>query len=155
LSFKKLRIFALLLLLVLVAGTSLWEGMLVRGWMRPLEVVIYPINGDGSDQTRAYIASLSASQFDEIGDFFKQQSQRYRLQQFPGMQIRLEPAIQAPPPQTDSSAHSALSAIAWSLRLRYFAFRNTLFWQNLGRIRLFIVFHAGEQGKPKPHKTIS
>jgi hypothetical protein len=155
LSFKKLRIFALLLLLVLVAGTSFWEGMLVRGWLRPLEVVIYPINGDSnnenSDQTQSYIASLSANQFDEIGDFFRQQSQRYRLQQFPGMQIRLEPEIQASPPQTDSSAHSALSAIAWSLRLRYFALRNTPFWQNLGRIRLFIVFHAGEQGKPLQH----
>lgn len=154
-SLKKFRIFALLLLLVLVAGTSFWEGMLVRGWIRPLEVVIYPINGDSnnaqSEQTQTYIARLSNKQFDEIGDFFKQQAQRYRWQRFPGMHIRLEPEIPAPPPQTDNSAHSALSAISWSLRLRYFAFRNTPFWQNLGRIRLFVVFHAGEQGKPLQH----
>ncbi len=154
-SFKKFRIIVLLLLLVLVAGTSFWEGLLVRGWIRPLEVAIYPINGDrdndNSIQTAAYIAHLSASQFDEIGAFFKRQSQRYRLQQMPTMQIQVAPEILTPPPHTDSGARNALSAISWSLRLRYFAFRNTPFWQNLGRIRLFVVFHAGEQGIPLQH----
>lgn len=154
-SFKKFRIIVLLLLLALVAGTSFWEGLWVRGWTRPLEVVIYPINGDrdkdNSDQTQAYIASLSARQFDEIGGFFQQQSQRYRLQQMPEMHIRLAPEIQTPPPRLAGGARNALSAISWSLRLRYFAFRNTPFWQNLGRIRLFVVFHAGEQGKPLQH----
>ena len=150
-SFKKFRIIALLLLLVAVAGTSFWEGLLVRGWLRPLEVVIYPLNGDGSDQTRAYIASLSAGQFDEIGAFFTQQAQRHRLQKLPGINIQLQPELPTLPPQAASGARNALSAITWSLRLRYFAFRNTPFWQNLGRIRLFVVFHAGEQGKPLQH----
>jgi hypothetical protein len=151
LSFKKIRIVALLLLLAAVAGVSWWEGLWVRAWMRPLEVVIYPINGDASEQTQAYIAGLSAAQFEEIGGFFTQQAQRRRLQALPGMQIRLEREIATPPPQIENGAHSAWSAIAWSLRLRYFAFRHTPFWQNLGRIRLFVVFHAGEQGKPLQH----
>ena len=154
-SFKKLRIIALLLLLVLLAGTSFWEGLLVRGWIKPLEVVIYPINGDSENdssvQTAAYIAHLHASQFDEIGAFFKQQSQRFRLQQMPAMQIQVASEILNPPPQSETGPRHALSAIAWSLRLRYFAFRHTPFWQNLGRIRLFVVFHAGEQGKPLQH----
>lgn len=150
-SFKGFRILVLLLLLAAVAGVSVWEGLWVRGWIRPLEVVIYPINGDGSEQTQAYIAGLSAAQFDEIGVFFTQQAERHRLQKLPGMQIRLEPEITAPPPQIENGARSALSSVVWSLRLRSFAFRHTPFWQNLGRIRLFVVFHAGEEGKPLQH----
>lgn len=150
-SFKSIRVILLLLVLLLVASVSVWEGLLVRGWLRPLEVAIYPINGDGSAQTQAYIASLSASQFDEIGDFFRQQSQRYRLQKSPGVDIRLEPQIRTSPPQTNNGARNAFSSIAWSLRLRYFAFRNTPFWHNLGRIRLFVLFHSGEPGLPLQH----
>jgi len=155
LSFKKFRIIILLLLLAAVAGISVWEGLWVRGWIRPLEVAIYPINGDGpgegSAQTQAYIAGLSATQFDEIGAFFTQQAARHRLQKLPGLQVRLEREISTLPPQLDSGSRGALSSIAWSLRLRTFAFRNTPFWQNLGRIRLFVVFHAGEDGKPLQH----
>ena len=150
-SFKVFRILVLLLLLAAVAGVSVWEGLWVRGWTRPLVVAIYPINGDGSEQTQAYIASLSTAQFDEIGAFFTQQAQRHRLQKLPGMQLRLEPAIVASPPQIGNGARSTLSSITWSLRLRYFAFRNTPFWQNLGRIRLFVVFHAAENDKPLQH----
>lgn len=150
-SFKQVRILVLLLVLVLIASTTVWESILVRGWLRPLEIVIYPINGDGAAKTQAYIASLTADQFDEIGDFFKQQSRRYRWQRLPGVHIQLEQEIQTAPPQTGSNVHSALSAAAWSLRLRYFAFRNTPFWHNLGRIRLFVLFHTGEQGVPLQH----
>lgn len=150
-SFKRFRIILLLLVLVLVAGVSIWEGLLVRGWIRPLEVAIYPINGDASEQTQAYIASLTASQFEEIGTFFRQQSQRYRLHRLPAINIRLEPEIATPPPQSANETRSALSAMTWSLRLRYFAFRQTPFWHNLGRIRLFVLFHSGEQGVPLQH----
>ena len=133
---------ALLLVLLLVAGVTVWEGLLVRGWLRPLEVSIYPINGDGSALTEAYIIRLSVQQFDAIGDFLQQQAKRYRLQPLPDVKIRLEPEIKAPPPQTNNGAHSALSSITWSLRLRYYAFRHTPFWSNLGRIRLFEIGRA-------------
>lgn len=149
--FKKFRVIVLLLLLAAVAGVTIWEGAWVRGWNRPLEVAVYPINGDDSEQTQAYIAGLSAAQFDEIGAFFTQQAERHRLQKLPGMQIRLEPEILAAPPQIENGARSAFSSVTWSLRLRYYAFRNTPFWKNLGRIRLFVVFHAGEAGKPLQH----
>lgn len=150
-SFKKIRVLVLLLVLLLVAGVTIWEGLLVRGWLRPLEVSIYPINGDASEHTEAYIRSLSAQQFDAIGDFLQQQSKRYRLQQLPAVMIRLEPEIKVPPPQTNNGTRSALDSITWSLRLRYYAFRHTPFWRNLGRIRLFVLFHTGAQGVPLQH----
>ena len=47
-TFRRIRI--LLLLGVLAAAISLtWlEQSMVRGWRAPLEVVVIPINGDGS-----------------------------------------------------------------------------------------------------------
>ena len=35
--------------------------------------------------------------------------------------------------------------------MRYYAFHTTPFWKNLGRIRLFVVYHQGEEGKPLQH----
>jgi len=151
LSFKRFRIFLLLLILALVASTTLWEGMLVRSWKQPLQIVIYPINGDGSAETEAYISGLQPSQFEEIGNFLLTQGQRYRLGQLPTPHLQLAPALQTPPPQTEQGPRSVLSAILWSLRLRYYAFRNTPFWQSLGQIRLFVLFHTGEDGKPLQH----
>ena len=124
--------------------------MLVRSWLRPLEVAIYPINGDGSDETAAYIVALSESQFEEIGTFIVEQATHHRLQPLPGFHIRLKHEIQALPPQPPQE-RSALAAIAWSLKMRYFAFHHTPFWENLGRIRFFVVFHQGEEGKPLQH----
>lgn len=151
LSFKKIRVIALLLLLLLVASVTVWEGLWVRGWLHPLEVSIYPINGDGTARTEAYISDLSAQQFDAISDFLQQQARRYRLQPLPALKIRLEPEITTPPPQTKNGARGAFTSITWSLRLRYYAFRTTPFWSNLGRIRLFVLFHTGEQGVPLQH----
>ena len=150
-SFKKIRVITLLLALLLIASVTVWEGFWVRGWVRPLEISIYPINGDGSALTEAYVSSLSAQQFEAIGDFLQQQAKRYRLQQIPAVNIRLEPEIKVPPPQTNNGARSALASITWSLRLRHYAFRHTPFWSNLGRVRLFVLFHTGAQGIPLQH----
>ena len=35
--------------------------------------------------------------------------------------------------------------------MRYYAFRHTPFWNSLGKIRLFVVYHEGEAGKPLQH----
>jgi hypothetical protein len=150
-SFKKSRILVLLLLLAFVGGISFWEGLVVRSWVRPLQVVIYPINGDGSEATDTYIDALSVEQFREIGTFFDRQAARYRLKKLPPVRIELgKPIAQLPPPPPEG-ARSPLAAILWSLETRYFAFHNTPFWRNLGRIRLFVVYHQGEDGKPLQH----
>jgi hypothetical protein len=150
-SFRAIRITVLLLVLALVGGVTYWEGVLVRSWLRPLDIVIHPINGDGSDASAAYIAQLSETRFQEIGNFFDAQAERFRLKKLPAVHIRLGREITQLPPPPPEGARSALASIVWSLKTRYYAFRHTSFWSSFGRIRLFVVYHEGEEGKPLQH----
>lgn len=150
-SFRKFRIILLLLILVMVAGITYWESMLVRSWLRPLEVSIYAVNGDGTDAGAAYIAQLSDGSFQEIAAFFDQQAARHRLKKLPPARIKLTGEIRQAPPAPPSGERGVLSSLLWSLKMRYYAFHNTPFWENMGRIRLFVVYHEGEDGKPLQH----
>ncbi len=125
--------------------------MLVRSWLRPLEVSIYAVNGDGTDAGAAYIAQLSDESFQEIAAFFDQQAARHRLKKLPPARIKLAGEIRQAPPAPPSGERGVLSSLLWSLKMRYYAFHATPFWENVGRIRLFVVYHEGEDGKPLQH----
>lgn len=149
-SFRKIRIIFLLLILLGVASVTYWEGMLVRSWQQPLEISIYPINGDQSETSAAYITQLTAQSFQEIVTFFDQQAERHRLKALPLTRIKLASELRKAPP-IPPRERSALTSLIWSLQMRYYAFRSTPFRENLGRIRLFVVYHEGEEGKPLQH----
>ena len=119
-------------------------------WRQPLQVVIYPINGDNSAEVAHYIAGLDAAQFAEIPEFVRKQSERYRLKPLPLPQITLGKVVADAPPVQPMNG-SMLDTLRWSLKLRYYVFHNTPFWQSLGRIKLFVVYHQGEDGIPLEH----
>lgn len=150
-SFRTIRILFLLTVLAAAAGMTYWESMVVRNWLRPLEVTIYPVNGDGTAEVDEYIASLKQDDFQEIGLFIASQAERYRGKDLPPVNIRLAGEIKTLPPAPPEGRHSAFSAILWSLGLRHYAFDNSPFWGSLGVVRLFVVYHQGEDGKPLQH----
>ncbi len=150
-SFRTVRILLLLGFLAAASGVTYWESVVVRNWLRPLEVSIYPVNGDGSAQTDEYIAALKQADFQEIGRFIASQSERYRGKDLAVVNIRLAEAIRTPPPSLPQGHRSAFSAVLWSLRLRHYTFGHTPFWASLGAVRLFVVYHQGEDGKPLQH----
>lgn len=150
-SFRLIRILFLLGLLLLAAGMNYWERLAVTQWLRPLEVVIYPVAGDGSDEVRAYLDRLEASHFEEIGRFIQTQSERYAGSRMPLAPIRLGPEIGEIPPAPQTAGQSQMQALLWSLKLRYYAFRHTPFFDSLGQIKLFVVYHRGEEGVPLQH----
>lgn len=150
LSFRRLRILILLSLLGTITAVTSWERWSVAQWQQPLRVVIYPVNGDDTEAVAAYIAGLSAASFREIPDFIRQQSERYRAKPVPLPQLMLGNVVTgAPPPQPVNG--SLLDTLWWSLRLRYYVFHHTSFWHSLGRIKLFVVYHQGEDGIPLEH----
>lgn len=150
-SFRAIRILLLLILFAGISGMTYWESMVVRNWTRPLEVVIYPVNGDGTEDVSVYIAGLKQDDFQEIGRFIASQAERYRGKDLPPVNIRLAGEIKTLPPAPPEERHSAFSAILWSLGLRHYAFDNSPFWDSLGVVRLFVVYHQGEDGKPLQH----
>lgn len=150
-SFRAIRIAILLLLFIGISALTYWEGRSVIEWKRPLQIVIYPIAASDSEAVRAYTAALSAAQFEEITTFMVLESARYRLKPVPKPVITLGQTVTELPPAGPRGARSALDNLVLSLKLRYYAFRNAPFWENIGRIRLFVVYHEATDGKPLDH----
>jgi hypothetical protein len=138
------RILILLVVLALVAGVSLWERLWVRSWARPLEVAIYPIAVDAA--AADHVGRLTGEAFEDIGAFFVREAAR-RQRRHPAPRLVLHAPLTVPPPL--AQARSALEAIQWTLRLRWYAYRNTPFWRSLGKVRLFVLYH-----EPRPNLTL-
>lgn len=142
------RILILLLVLLAVAGVTVSERLWVRAWARPLAVAIYPIAMDATSE--AHVAALRAEDFQELGAFLVSESQRWaRGKAVPPPRIVLKPALREPPPL--AQARSGFDAIRYSLRLRWYAFRHTSFWESLGGVRLFVLYHRPRDGESLPH----
>lgn len=119
---RNLRILGLSLLLIFVALKTWEEHYAATRWIAPLRVAIYPIAGDASPVTARYMAGLDAARFAPIDRFFARQAAHYDLAERAPVQTRLQPALAERPPQRTAGA-GILATIAWSLRLRFWAWR--------------------------------
>ncbi len=120
---KKIRIAILLYILLMVAVSAWLSKTSTTDWDKPLNIVIYLINGDGSTISRHYINSLRESDFDDIEAFFEREAKRYRLVLKKPVDISLAGELDAHPPKPPSS-RSTLSTIIWSLKLRYWVWKH-------------------------------
>lgn len=141
------RILVLLTILLLVGGMTLGERLWVRSWTQPLKVAIYPIAMDPT--ARAYIDQLQAKDFEDIGHFLAREAPRWGRKGLPAPRITWMAPLATPPPLP--GVQSKLEAIQWSLRLRWYAFRNTPFWSSLGTVRLFVLYHPVQFNQALPH----
>ncbi len=150
-TFRRVRI--LILLGILVAAVSLtWlEQSLVRSWRGPLDVVVIPINGDGSPQAAETIRALRESDFDDINAFLERETARYGVRQSPVMQVTLLPELKQKPPAPPHDG-SVLKTIFWSLQLRGWVYRQSEAWlPQLGTIKLFVLYHKPQDGVALAH----
>ena len=141
--FKKIRIFALLLVLFIV-GMSAWrEQAQATSWEHSLNLVVYPINGDGSDVSARYIAELTPARFDTLTEFFSTQATRYDVRLAYGqapVRVHVAPAVSERPPPPPTSANP-LSVGFWSLKMRYWAWKHGDHGTGPGQIRMFVLYH--------------
>lgn len=150
-SFRAARVGLLLLALAAAGGYTWWERLWVRSWQAPLAVEIYPISGDGAEDTARYMQSLSSSQFQPIAGFFASQMARFRLGDANPVQVSLGPEIHDLPPVPPKDGNP-LRVVAWSLSLRYWVYRHTpSILPSFGKIRLFVVYHTVQEGEALPH----
>jgi hypothetical protein len=150
-TFRRFRI--LILLGILAAAVSLtWlEQSLVRSWRGPLDVVMIPINGDGSQQAAETIRALQESDFDDINVFLERETARYGVKLSPAMRVTLQPELHARPPAPPRDG-SVLKTIFWSLKLRGWVYRQSGEWlPQLGTIKLFLLYHAPQDGMALAH----
>lgn len=139
---KKLRITLLLLVLATVALNT-WRGQQqVRDWTHTIQIAIFPINGDGSPATARLIASLREEDFKDIEAFLDEQAHAHGIDNPRPALVSLQPALrESPPPQPPR--HNALDTVLWSLKLRYWAWRQP---NGVPRahIRAFVIFRDSD-----------
>lgn len=120
--FRTLRITVLLILLFAVAGDAWLTQLRSTDWDEALWVSVYPINADGSAATADYIASLDSDTFAPVADFLSREAERYAIGQSKPMQLRLAAEVRERPP-TPPPNGQRLAVMAWSLKMRYWAWR--------------------------------
>ncbi len=139
---KKLRITVLLLILASVALNT-WRGQQqVRDWSHTIQIAIFPINGDGREATARRIASLKTEDFRDIEEFLAEQAHAHGISNPRPAMVSLQPALNSLPPAAPSQ-HNAFDIVLWSLKLRYWAWRQPA-GSPRAHIRAFVIFHDSD-----------
>ena len=150
LTLKQFRVLFLLSILVYVITDQATAQYYARSWKNTLYVVIYPINGDGTQTSQQIIDTLTEKKFAPLEQFIAQQAQQYKIQLHLPIKIKLASQVGKPPPLPKINA-GIFSAILWSLKMRWWAwYENT--YPNRKDIRLFIEYYANET--PDSHISV-
>ncbi|MBF0284764.1 MAG: hypothetical protein HQL51_09925 [Magnetococcales bacterium] len=149
-GWRNVRIAALLMLLVMVASTTLLTRMRVADWSRPLPVLLFPVQGDDSPVTARHLQSLTLENFQELETFFIREAKRYQLPMENPLRLQLEKPLLEQPPEPPREP-TPLKVIAWSLGLRFWVTRLDPEFRPGGRVRLFLVFHDPGLKPTVPH----
>jgi hypothetical protein len=137
---RNIRVLILLLILLWAATHTWFERISSTGWKQPLWVGIFPVNADGSATAQAYIDGLQTREFADIEDFMAREAHRYGKELTEPVHIVLYPQVRQIPPQLDRG--DGLVGIAlWSLKLRWFAWREATVSRAPPRVRLFVLYH--------------
>nr|MBL8411255.1 hypothetical protein [Dechloromonas sp.] len=150
--FRKIRILILLLALATV-GLGAWRAnSRLTAWEHTIHVAIYPIAADDSPATARFIRELDNESFADIGQWLQDETRRHGRSVLQPVGIRLGPVINEQPPLPPSQA-SALDAIFWSLKLRWWASQHDRIDGPKPNVRLFVLFHDPERNGAVPHST--
>ncbi len=134
--FKAFRITILLLILFFVSLSTWLAQARSTNWNDSLWVKVYPINADGSDSSRDYIATLEVEDFSEIESFVAREIEKYGHSLSRPVRMELGREIREQPPAVGDQP-GVLGIMLWSLKMRWWA----------GSV-------AGPQDSPKPDVRI-
>lgn len=150
--FRKFRILLLLIVLATV-GLGAWRAnSRLTAWEHTIHVAIYPVAADDSPATARFIAELSNDSFADIGEWLQGQSNKYGRSVLQPVAVRVAPPVSDKPPLPPSPA-SALDAVLWSLKLRWWASQHDQISGPKPNVRLFVLFHDPGRESALPHST--
>ncbi len=148
-KFKTVRIVVLLLILVVVAGNAWLTGLRSTDWDIPLEVVIYPVNADGSEETAAYISDLEEEVFRPVSRYMASEAADYQVELLEPVTVELAPEVDSLPPPAPFGG-SVLQVMIWSLRLRWWAWQVETY-DGPANIRIFVLYFNPDRYKHLGH----
>ncbi len=147
-TFKALRVFILLFILLLVSGGIYLDRLRSTDWNDPLWVIVYPINGDGSEVSQNYIEKLQRKRFEPVENFFIRESEKYNLGLTTPIKVFLAPELKETPPEPPRDG-SILSTILWSLKMRYWVYTHNDY-DGPSDIKIFLKYYDDVDNQPVP-----
>jgi len=150
--FKKIRIAILALILVNVAVGAWLTRARTTAWAHPLRVAVFPIAGDSSPATASYIAALATETFTPVDDFFREEGKRHGLTLSRPVELRLARRVDGLPPEPPYG-QGGLPVLLWSLKMRFWAWRNGDVDGPAPHVRLFVIFHDPKLSASVPHSV--
>lgn len=146
---KKIRILILLSVLLVVAVNA-WRDQ-NQNWDRPVLVLLHPINADGQTTTGQYIRQLNIENFKDSQNFLAGTSAGYR-----GTKVdfiyQLGRELPQIPPKVPENA-SVLQAIVWSLKFRYYAWKQHQSSDGRPTVTLYLNYYDPQQTSALKHST--
>jgi hypothetical protein len=150
--FKAFRILILLFILAAVALGAWRSKTQSVEWKYDLPINIYLLNGDDSENVAKYLRGLTAADFKQIEKFMRDEAERYGRSSSASIEIKLGGIIASLPPVPPHNA-SALDAIAWSLKMRWWAFRSAKTVGPGPQVKMFLLYFDPAQNKSLDHST--
>jgi len=150
--FKVIRVFILLLILAGVAIGAWRDKILSVEWKSTLPVTIFLINADGSPVVTDYLHSLSVANFKPIETFMRDEAIRYDRASSASIEVKLGGIIDSQPPEAPHNGNP-LEVILWSLKMRWWAFRNTDTIGPIPQVKIFLLYFDPAQTKRLGHST--
>lgn len=146
---KKIRVLCLLIILFIVAVNAYRDQN--QDWSRPIIVMLHPINADGQVATQNYIQSLNLSELTSAQEYLKQMSAQYRGQPI-SLYFQMGRELKKMPPKVPEQANM-LDTILWSLRFRFYAWKQHESKDGSPSVTLFLNYYDPKHSKELKHST--
>ena len=150
--FKLIRIFILLLILAAVALDTWRAKTRSVEWKYTLPVNVYLINGDGSEVAAQYLRSLTLTDFKPVETFMQEEAAHYGHASRASIEVRLGGILAAQPPAPPQNGN-AMEAILWSLKMRWWSFRNADTKGPGTQVKIFLLYFDPAQTGRLAHST--
>ena len=146
---KNIRVAILLVVLLVVAVNAYRDQN--QDWNQPIYILLHPINADGRTTTQQYIQQLQQDDFAEVKQYLEKNSQQYRGQSSYFM-IQIGRELQQTPPKM-SEQPSILNNILWSLKFRFYAWKQHQSGDGSPSLTLYLNFYDPKQSRELKHST--
>ena len=146
---KNIRVAILLVVLLVVAVNAYRDQN--QNWNQPIHILLHPINADGLVTTQHYIQQLQQDDFAEVKQYLEKNSQQYRGQSSYFM-IQIGRELQQTPPKM-SEQPSILNNILWSLKFRFYAWKQHQSGDGSPSLTLYLNYYDPKQSRELKHST--
>lgn len=136
---KKIRIIILLLILA-TAVQQTWLENADLAWKHNLYVAVYPVNVGNDPKVSEYLRTLTRDDFEPVAEYFAEEAAAYHLGLRRPIELQLGTQVDKIPPAPPQEG-GVLSTIFWSLKFRYFAWRNSPKVDVKPDIRLYLLYY--------------